>query len=55
MFQKYISLGIIVICTMLLFVASLKSDKKLQDIQKVDYLVSYSNVMKDGGYINAYE
>lgn len=55
MFQKYILLGNIVICTMFLFVACSKSDKKLQDIQKADYLVSYSNAMKDGGYIYAYE
>ncbi|HDR8180797.1 TPA: hypothetical protein QC116_006112 [Bacillus thuringiensis] len=55
MFQKYISLGIIVICTMFLFVACSKSDKELKDIQKADYLVSYSNAMKDGGYIYAYD
>ncbi len=45
----------IVICMMCFFVACSKSDKKLQDIQKADYLVSYSNAMKDGGYIYAYE
>ncbi len=55
MFQKYNSLIIIVICTMFLFVACSKSDKELKDIQKVDYLVSYSNAMKAGGYIYAYE
>ncbi|MES5955607.1 hypothetical protein QCI42_19745 [Bacillus fungorum] len=55
MFQKYISLGIIVICMMFLFVACSKSEKELKDIQKADYLVSYSNTMKDGGYIYAYD
>ncbi|MDA1584924.1 hypothetical protein PDK27_14120 [Bacillus cereus group sp. TH230-1LC] len=55
MFQKYNSLAIIVICTMFLFVACSKSDTELKDIQKVDYLVSYSNAMKAGGYIYAYD
>ncbi|MGH0552059.1 hypothetical protein ACQVQB_02940 [Bacillus pretiosus] len=55
MFQKYNSLGIIVICTVYLFVACSESDKELKDIQKADYLVSYSNAMKDGGYIYAYD
>ncbi|MDA2164809.1 hypothetical protein PDN18_02450 [Bacillus cereus] len=55
MFQKYNSLVIIVICTMFLFVACSKSDTELKDIQKVDYLVSYSNAMKAGGYIYAYD
>ncbi|WP_142329936.1 hypothetical protein [Bacillus wiedmannii] len=55
MFQKYISLGIIVICMMFLFVACSKSEKELKNIQKADYLVSYSNAMKDGGYIYAYD
>ncbi|HGH7177374.1 TPA: hypothetical protein ACJMKJ_005015 [Bacillus wiedmannii] len=55
MFQKYISLGIIVICTVFLFVACSKSEKELKNIQKADYLVSYSNAMKDGGYIYAYD
>ncbi|HDR7256013.1 TPA: hypothetical protein QCW96_005425 [Bacillus pacificus] len=54
MFQKYNSLAIIVICTMFLFVACSKSDTELKNIQKVDYLVSYSNAMKAGGYIYAY-
>ena len=54
-FQKYISLGITVICTMLLFIACSKSEKELKNIPKADYLVSYSNAMKDGGYINAYD
>ncbi|WP_000939657.1 hypothetical protein [Bacillus cereus] len=55
MLQKYTSLGIIVICTMFLFVACSKKDKGLQNIQQADYLVSYSNAMKDGGYIYAYD
>ncbi|KXI54940.1 MULTISPECIES: hypothetical protein [Bacillus cereus group] len=55
MFQKYNSLAIIVICTMFLFVACSKSDTELKNIQKVDYLVSYSNAMKAGGYIYAYD
>ncbi|MDQ7235015.1 hypothetical protein QYM13_14645 [Bacillus pacificus] len=55
MFQKYNSLVVIVICTMFLFVACSKSDTELKDIQKVDYLVSYSNAMKAGGYIYAYD
>ncbi|PEX83850.1 hypothetical protein [Bacillus cereus] len=55
MLQKYTSLGIIVICTMFLFVACSKNDKELQNIQQADYLVSYSNAMKDGGYIYAYD
>lgn len=55
MFQKYNPLVIIVICTMFLFVACSKSDTELKDIQKVDYLVSYSNAMKAGGYIYAYD
>ncbi|MBH0345907.1 hypothetical protein BK731_14290 [Bacillus thuringiensis serovar muju] len=55
MFQKYNSLVIIVICTMFLFVACSKSDTELKDIQKVDYLVSFSNAMKAGGYIYAYD
>jgi len=36
MFQKYILLGIIVICTMFLFVACSKSEKELKGIQKAD-------------------
>ncbi|MGN4670808.1 hypothetical protein [Bacillus cereus group sp. MYBK225-1] len=55
MFQKYNSLTIIVICTMFLFVACSKSDTELKDIQKADYLVSYSNAMKAGSYIYAYD
>lgn len=55
MFQKYNSLAIIVICTMFLLVACPKSDKELKNIQQADYLVSYSNAMKNGGYIYAYE
>ena len=55
MFQKYNSLAIIVICTMFLLVACSKSDKELKNIQQADYLVSYSNAMKDGGYIYAYD
>lgn len=55
MFQKYNSLGIIVICTMFLFVACSKNDKELKEIQKANYLVSYSNAMKNGGYIYAYD
>ncbi|PEA07487.1 hypothetical protein CN425_09855 [Bacillus cereus] len=55
MLQKYTSLGIIVICTMFLFVACSKNDKEFQNIQQADYLVSYSNAMKDGGYIYAYD
>ncbi|PFN20315.1 hypothetical protein [Bacillus cereus] len=55
MLQKYTSLGIIVICTMFLFVACSKNDKELKNIQQADYLVSYSNAMKDGGYIYAYD
>ncbi|MGD6891866.1 hypothetical protein [Bacillus mobilis] len=55
MFQKYISLGIVIICTVFLFVACSKNGKELKDIQKADYLVSYSNAMKDGGYIYAYD
>lgn len=54
-FQKYNSLAIIVICTMFLFVACSKSDKELKNIQQADYLVSYSNAMKNGGYIYAYD
>ena len=37
------------------FVACSKSDTELKNIQKVDYLVSYSNAMKAGGYIYAYD
>ncbi|KZD26076.1 hypothetical protein [Bacillus cereus] len=55
MFQKYNSLAIIVICTMFLFVACSKSDTELKDIQRADYLVSYSNAMKNDGYIYAYD
>ncbi|HFK1680917.1 TPA: hypothetical protein ACGXND_000697 [Bacillus tropicus] len=55
MFQKCNSLTIIVICTMFLFVACSKSDTELKDIQKADYLVSYSNAMKAGSYIYAYD
>ncbi|KXY10890.1 MULTISPECIES: hypothetical protein [unclassified Bacillus (in: firmicutes)] len=55
MFQKCNSLTIIVICTMFLFVACSKSDTELKDIQKADYLVSYSNAMKSGSYIYAYD
>ncbi|MGF9940309.1 hypothetical protein ABEX73_20675 [Bacillus anthracis] len=55
MFQKYNSLAIIVICTMFLLVACPKSDKEFKNIQQADYLVSYSNAMKNGGYIYAYE
>ncbi|WP_156575212.1 hypothetical protein [Bacillus luti] len=55
MFQKYNSLAIIVICTMFLFVACSKSDTELKDIQRADYLVSYSNAMKNGGYMYAYD
>lgn len=40
---------------MFLFVACSKSEKELKDIQKADYLVSYSNAMKDGGYIYGYD
>jgi len=40
---------------MFLFVACSKSDTELKNIQKVDYLVSYSNAMKAGGYIYAYD
>ncbi len=55
MFQKYNSLAIIVICTMFLLIACSKSDRELKNIQQADYLVSYSNAMKDGGYIYAYD
>lgn len=55
MFQKYNSLAIIVICTMFLFVACSKIDTELKDIQRADYLVSYSNAMKNGGYMYAYD
>ncbi|MCV5526626.1 hypothetical protein OFN18_31645, partial [Escherichia coli] len=55
MFQKYNSLAIIVICTIFLLVACSKSDKELKNIQQADYLVSYSNAMKNGGYIYAYD
>lgn len=55
MFQKYISLGIIVTCMMFLFVACSQNDKELKNIQKADYLVSYSNAMKKGGYIYAFD
>ncbi|MGM2508071.1 hypothetical protein ACS2OW_02455 [Bacillus cereus group sp. BceL035] len=55
MFQKCNSLTIIVICTMFLFVACSKSDTELKDIQKADYLVSYSNAMNAGSYIYAYD
>ena len=37
------------------FVACSKSDTELKDIQKADYLVSYSNAMKAGSYIYAYD
>ncbi len=40
---------------MFLFVACSKNDKGLNNIQQADYLVSYSNAMKDGGYIYAYD
>lgn len=40
---------------MFLFVACSKSDTELKDIQKADYLVSYSNAMKAGSYIYAYD
>ncbi|EEL45005.1 hypothetical protein bcere0021_28690 [Bacillus cereus Rock3-42] len=36
-------------------VACSKSDKELKNIQQADYLVSYSNAMKNGGYIYAYD
>lgn len=40
---------------MFLFVACSKSDTELKDIQKADYPVSYSNAMKAGSYIYAYD
>ncbi|ACK62302.1 MULTISPECIES: hypothetical protein [Bacillus] len=58
MLKKYISLVKVIICTMFLFVGCSKnvnSGKELKNIQQADYLVSYSNAMKDGGYIYAYD
>ncbi|WP_371915229.1 MULTISPECIES: hypothetical protein [Bacillus cereus group] len=43
---------------MFLFVGCSKNindNKELKNIQKADYLVSYSNAMKDGGYIYGYD
>ena len=37
------------------FVACSKNDTELKDIQRADYLVSYSNAMKNGGYMYAYD
>lgn len=58
MLKKYISLVKVIICTMFLFVGCSKNvngGKELKNIQQADYLVSYSNAMKDGGYIYAYD
>ncbi|MCU0096154.1 hypothetical protein N7917_18305 [Bacillus sp. OR9] len=58
MLKKYISIVKVIICTMFLFVGCSKNvngGKELKNIQQADYLVSYSNAMKDGGYIYAYD
>ncbi|PFE20221.1 hypothetical protein [Bacillus cereus] len=58
MLKKYILIAKVIICTMFLFVGCSKNindNKELKNIQKADYLVSYSNAMKDGGYIYGYD